>query len=59
MFQKFLKKKRKQYISSVDMAPTILQASRAYWGSSKFGLGSSIFSKDKSIIQRLGLKKYN
>ncbi len=41
------------------MAPTILQASGFYWGSSKFGLGSSIFSKDKSLIQRLGQKKYN
>lgn len=41
------------------MAQTILQASGAYWGNSKFGLGSSIFSKDKSIIQRLGQKKYN
>lgn len=41
------------------MAPTILPASGAYLGSSKFSLGSSIFSKDKSIIQRLGQKKYN
>lgn len=56
---KIPEEKRKQYISSVDMAPTILQASGAYWGSSKFGLGSSIFSKDKSLIQRLGQKKYN
>lgn len=56
---KILEEKRKQYISSVDMAPTILQASGAYWGSSKFGLGTSIFSKDKSLIQRLGQKKYN
>lgn len=38
------------------MAQTILQASGAYWGRSKFGLGSSIFSKDKSLIQRLGQK---
>lgn len=53
---KIPEEKRKQYISSVDMAPTILQASGAYWGSSKFGLGSSIFSKDKSIIQRLAQK---
>lgn len=56
---KIPEEKRKQYISSVDMAPTILQASGSYWGSSKFGLGSSIFSKDKSLIQRLGQKKYN
>ena len=41
------------------MAPTILQAAGAYWGSSKFGLGTSIFSKDKTLIQRLGQKKYN
>ena len=30
---KIPEEKRKQYISSVDMAPTILQASWAYWWS--------------------------
>ena len=47
---KIPEEKRKQYISSVDMAQTILQASGAYWGSSKFGLGTSIFSKDITIL---------
>lgn len=54
---KIPEEKRKQYISSVDMAPTILQASGAYWGSSKFGLGSSIFQKinplSKGLVKKI------
>lgn len=42
---KIPEEKKKTIYKSVDMAPTILPASGAYLGSSKFGLGSSIFQK--------------
>lgn len=51
--------KKDQIICPVDVAPTILQAAGAEWKSSKFGLGTSIFSKDESLIQKLGPSLYN
>ncbi|MGN0901656.1 MAG: hypothetical protein ACI4M9_00095, partial [Succinivibrio sp.] len=51
--------KQSQFISPVDMAPTILEAAGATWGSSQFGIGVSIFSKDKSLIEKVGQKEYN
>ena len=51
--------KQNKLNGSVDMAPSILQAAGASWKSSKFGLGTSIFSKEDSLVQKLGIKTYD
>lgn len=51
--------KQNKLNGAVDMAPSILQAAGASWKSSKFGLGTSIFSKEDSLVQKLGLKTYD
>lgn len=53
------KHKRKQMISAVDIAPTLLEAAGARWTSRKFGLGVSIFSIEPSLVQKISLSKYN
>lgn len=51
--------KSDEFIGAVDMAPTILEAAGGRWNSSKFGIGTSVFSKDKSLVETLSADKYN
>ena len=51
--------KRRQRFTALDMAPTILQAAGARWGDDQFGLGISLFSREQTLAQRLGLEKLN
>ena len=44
-----------QKINPMDIAPTILQAAGAKWDSSRFGLGISIFSEEKSFSETEGI----
>lgn len=53
------KEKVNSKICAVDMAPTILEACGAVWNSSRFGLGTSIFSKERALIDKIGEKTYN
>ena len=51
--------KKNKLNGAVDIAPSILQAVGATWNSSRFGLGTSIFSKEDSLVQKLGVKTYD
>lgn len=52
-------KKREEYISALDMAPTILQAAGARWGGDQYGLGISLFSEQSSLLEIYGNDKFN
>lgn len=52
-------KKRAEYISALDMAPTLLQAAGARWGNDQFGLGISLFSARPSLLEHYGPQRFN
>lgn len=41
--------------SALDVAPTLLQAAGAVWGSDQFGLGISLFSESPSLVEKYGV----
>ncbi len=45
---------RKRLCSSMDMAPTILEAMGAVLPEHKLGLGTSLFSEEKTLIEKMG-----
>lgn len=45
--------------SALDIAPTLLQCAGARWGNGKFGLGVSIFSDEKTLLEIYGRDKLN
>lgn len=47
-------KKQSEKSSAMDIAPTLLEAAGAKWGSSRFGLGTSLFSDEPSLISIYG-----
>lgn len=51
--------KKSSAISAMDIAPTLLHCAGARWGSAKFGLGVSIFSNDKTLLDIYGEDKLN
>jgi len=51
--------KRRQKISPLDMAPSLLEAAGGTWGSDQFGLGISLFSQRPSLLEQYGLAHYN
>lgn len=42
-----------------DMAPTILESIGAKLEGSRFGLGTSLFSKEKTLIEKYGTNHIN
>ena len=57
--KKIPKQKLSQKISAIDIAPTLLQVCGGDWDSNQFGLGISLFSEDKSLIEKMGTKVFN
>ncbi|MCM1129579.1 MAG: LTA synthase family protein [Alistipes senegalensis] len=55
----FGKRKHSEKVSALDMAPTLLEAAGAKWGSSRFGLGVSLFSDDPSLVSLYGEQELN
>lgn len=53
------KRKQKEKISALDIAPTLLEAAGAKWDSSRFGLGVSLFSDEPSLISVYDSNKLN
>ncbi len=53
------KEKRIQEISALDIAPTLLEAAGAELDDGKFGLGVSLFSKEESLVNKLGRDKFD
>ena len=51
--------KQNQRFCAVDMAPTLLQAAGGRWSHDQFGLGISLFSKEETLAQRLGVGELN
>ena len=51
--------KHTEKVTALDIAPTILDLCGAEWGSKQFGLGISLFSKEKSLIEKYGEKSLN
>ncbi|MCM1129357.1 MAG: sulfatase-like hydrolase/transferase [Alistipes senegalensis] len=52
-------KKKAEKISSLDIAPTLLEAAGAKWGSPYFGLGVSVFSDVPSLVSIYGIHELN
>ena len=50
---------RQRPFSSLDMAPTILEAAGAQVPQGRFGLGVSLFNKEPNLIERYGLLEVN
>lgn len=50
---------RKRLCTSMDMAPTILEAMGAILPEHRLGLGTSLFSKEKTLIEKLGEEALN
>ncbi len=50
---------RSRQCSSVDMAPTILEAMGAELPRRRLGLGVSLFSEEKNLIEKMGLKGFD
>ena len=46
-------------VTTVDIAPTLLEASGARWTGHQYGVGISLFSKTPSLSQQLGLDEFN
>lgn len=53
------REKKRELITTVDIAPTLLQAAGARWGSDRFGLGVSLFSPEPSLAQKMGPDAFN
>ncbi len=53
------KEKINQSVTALDIAPTILELCGAEWNNKQFGLGISLFSDEKSLIERYDEKKFN
>lgn len=51
--------KQNQRFCAIDMAPTLLQAAGARWSHDQFGLGISLFAKEETMAQRLGVGELN
>lgn len=51
--------KKNSSISALDIAPTLLQCSGARWKNEQFGLGISIFSKERSLLDIYGNDRLN
>jgi len=45
----------KKIVAPYDIAPTLLEASGARWGSRRYGLGVSFFSDEPSLIEEVGI----
>lgn len=52
-------KKRDEYVSALDMAPTILQSAGARWKNDQFGLGISLFSDQSTLLEQYGPQKFD
>lgn len=52
-------KRRSESFSALDMAPTLLHAAGARWGSDQFGLGISLFSDQSTLLERYGPEAFN
>lgn len=46
-------------VCAMDIAPTLLQMAGARWNNDKFGLGTSLFSRESGIVEKFGLEKLN
>lgn len=44
---------------AIDVAPTLLELAGAKWKNHQFGLGHSIFSNEKSLINKYGKEKFS
>lgn len=51
--------KLKELNNPMDIAPTVLQAAGAKWDNDQFGLGISLFSKEKSFSEKNGIDGLN
>lgn len=51
--------KRKQSMTAVDVAPTLLHSAGAKWNNNKFGLGISLFAEEQSLSEQFGAKQFN
>lgn len=45
-------------LSALDIAPTLLQMAGARWPSDKFGLGTSLFPNEPTLLQSVGKKPW-
>lgn len=52
-------KKSVELVSALDIAPTILELCGASWSCKQFGLGVSLLSTEKSLIEKYGEQKFN
>ena len=50
---------RKRLCSSLDMAPTVLEAMGAVLPEHRLGLGTSLFSEEKTLMEKLGEQALN
>ena len=53
------KNKNNEMIVAIDIAPTLLEFAGGKWKNHQFGLGHSIFSSEKSLINKFGAKKFS
>ena len=57
--RKVPKNKLKETVSALDIAPTILDLCGASWNREQFGLGISLFSDKKSLMEQYGEEEFN
>ncbi len=57
--RKVPKNKLKETVSALDIAPTILDLCGASWNREQFGLGISLFSDKKSLMEQYGKEEFN
>ena len=46
-------------IVAIDIAPTLIELGGGKWKNHQFGLGHSIFSSEKSLINKYGKEKFS
>ncbi len=51
--------KIQENVSALDIAPTILDLCGAQWSRKQFGLGFSLYSKEKSLAEKMGEQELN
>lgn len=57
--KKVSKRKLGEIVTALDVAPTILELCGGNWKTKQFGLGISLFSDEKSLMEKYGERKFN